>query len=85
VSDGQARAAQRASKGRACKGTTQRAGACDEGEQKQKQAAATAAVQRLGDTKKIATPGHKICSFFCLLHQTRMGVESGRHKKVDPS
>ena len=56
-SDGQARAALRASEGRACKRAVQK-GWCALDEGKQKQAAATAAVQRLADTprKLLHTP-----------------------------
>jgi len=59
--------------------------ALDEGKQKQKQATATAAVQRLADTprKLLHTPTKKIL-FFCLLHQTRMVVKP-RRLIVDPS
>jgi len=58
--------------------------ALDEGKQKQKQATATAAVQRLADTprKLLHTPTKN--TFFCLLHQTQMVVKPGR-LRVDTS
>ena len=82
-SDGQARAALRASEGRACKRAVQK-GWCALDEGKQKQAAATAAVQRLADTprKLLHTPTKN--TFFCILHQTRMVVKLGR-LRVDPN
>ena len=61
-SDGHARAALRASEGRACKRAVQKGWcALDEGKQKQKEAAATAAMQRLADTsrKLLHTPTKK--------------------------
>ena len=83
--DRQARAALRASEGRACKRAVQKGWcALDEGKQKQKEAAATAAMQRLADTprKLLHTPTKN--TFFCLLHQTQMVVKPGR-LRVDPS
>ena len=81
----QVRATLRASEGRACKRAVQKGWcALDEGKQKQKEAAATAAMQRLADTprKLLHTPTKN--TFFCLLHQTQMVVKPGR-LRVDPS
>ena len=81
----QVRATLRASEGRACKRAVQKGWcALDEGKQNQKQAPATAAVQRLADTprKLLHTPTKN--TLFCLLHQTRMVVKPGR-LRVDPN
>ena len=79
----QVRATLRASEGRACKRAVQK-GWCALDEGKQKQAAATAAVQRLADTprKLLHTPTKK---YFFLSFASNSDRGETRKTRVDPS